>query len=62
MSEKRYLVTENQLFKTIRFALELRINDRHFVENLMGDIEQILDFNCFEEYKESEEECQIKKQ
>lgn len=56
MSEKRYLVTENQIFKSIRFALELRINDRHFVEIIMGDIEQILDFNCFEEYKESEEE------
>lgn len=56
MSEKRYLVTENQIFKSIRFALELRINDRHFVECLMDDIGQILDFHCFEEYKESEEE------
>lgn len=55
MSEKRYLVTENQIFKSIRFALELRINDRHFVECLMDDIGQILDFHCFEEYKESEE-------
>lgn len=53
MSEKRYIVTEKQIFKSIRFALELRINDRHFVEILMGDIEQI--FDCFEEYKESED-------
>ena len=54
MNEKKYIVTENQIFKSIRFALELRINDRHILESLMGDIEQILDFDCFEEYKESE--------
>lgn len=53
---KKYIVTENQIFKSIRFALGLRIADRHFVELLMGDIEQILDFDCFEEYKESEED------
>lgn len=52
---KKYIVTENQIFKSIRFALGLRIADRHFVELLMGDIEQILDFDCFEEYKEREE-------
>lgn len=51
MSEKRYIVTENQIFKSIRIALEISINDRHILESLMADIEQILDFDCFEEYK-----------
>lgn len=48
---KKYIVTENQLLKAIRLVLELRINDEHFVEILMADIKQILDFECLEENK-----------
>lgn len=55
MSEKRYIVTENQILKGVRTALEIRIQEQSIVECIMDDIENILDFDCFEEYKESDE-------
>lgn len=58
MSETRFIVTEKQILESVKFALELNIQEQRIVDILMHDIkneiETQLEFYC-EEYKESEE-------
>ncbi len=59
MSEIRFIATEKQILESVKFALELNIQEQRIVDILMHDIENEigtqLEFYC-EEYKESEEE------
>lgn len=58
MSETRFIVTERQILDSVKFALELNIQEQRIVDILMHDVENeietSLEFYC-EEYKESEE-------
>ncbi len=54
MSEKRYIVTEKQIFDGIRGALEISIKDQRIRSIIMDDIEMMVDFDYYEEYKESD--------
>lgn len=61
MSEPRFIISEKQILKAVKNALDLNINEPIIVDALMhkieNNIETVLYDDC-EEYKESEDTCE----
>jgi len=58
MSEPRFIISEKQILKAVKYALELNIQEQRIVDILMHDIEDEMEtvlYDDCEEYKESEE-------
>ena len=57
MSETKFIISEKQILKAVKYALELNIQEQRIVDILMHDVEDemdtVLNDDC-EEYKESE--------
>ncbi len=59
MSEPRFIISEKQILKAVKYALELNIQEQRIVDILMHDVEDEIEtvlYDDCEEYKESEEE------
>lgn len=56
MSEPRFVISEKQILKAVKYALELSIQEQRIVDILMHDVEDELDtvlYDDCEEYKDS---------
>lgn len=59
MSEPKFIISEKQILKAVKYALELNIQEQRIVDILMHDIEDEMEtvlYDDCEEYKESEDE------
>lgn len=59
MSETKFIISEKQILKAVKYALELNIQEQRIVDILMHDVENEMEtvlYDDCEEYKESEEE------
>lgn len=59
MSETKFIISEKQILKAVKYALELNIQEQRIVDILMHDVEDEMEtvlYDDCEEYKESEEE------
>ena len=57
MSEPRFIISEKQILKAVKYALELNIQEQRIVDILMHDVENEMEtilYDDCEEYKESE--------
>lgn len=57
MSETKFIISEKQILKAVKYALELNIQEQRIVDILMHDVEDEMEtvlYDDCEEYKESE--------
>ena len=58
MSETKFIISEKQILKAVKYALELNIQEQRIVDILMHDVEDEMEtvlYDDCEKYKESEE-------
>ena len=58
MNETKFIISEKQILKAVKYALELNIQEQRIVDILMHDVEDEMEtvlYDDCEEYKESEE-------
>jgi hypothetical protein len=58
MSEPKFIISEKQILKAVKYALELNIQEQRIVDILMHDVADEMDtvlYDDCEEYKESED-------
>lgn len=55
MNEQKFIITEKQILNTVKYALELNIQEQRIVEILMHDVAEEIEIVLFDDCEEVDE-------